>query len=117
MSLKFVRSDTFRAQVNVCLPGADPHKPIEGSYVATFRYLDRAAFEALVEEQLGDAEFLGRVLVAVEGIGDADGAAIDAGKQRELVIGDIALSAAAVRAFVESLSGAGAKNVKPSRGR
>lgn len=115
--LKFVKTDTFRANVHVCLPGDDPAHPTEGSFVATFRHYDRAGFEGLIDEQLGDADFLGRVLTAVDGIGDGDGTAMPAEQQRELVIGDLALSAAAVRAFVESLAGAGAKNSKPSRGR
>ncbi|MDP1696501.1 MAG: hypothetical protein Q8L45_01730 [Xanthomonadaceae bacterium] len=115
--LKFVKTDTFRANVNVCLPGSDPQKPVEGSFVATYRHFDRAGFEALVDEQLGDAAFLGRVLVAVDGIGDDSGNAIAPEAQRELVISDIALGAAAVRAFVENLSGAAAKNAKPSRAR
>lgn len=115
--LKFVKTETFRATVAVCLPSDDPQKPTEGSFTATYRHYDRTAFEKLVDEQLGDAEFLGRVLVSVSGIGDAAGQEMPAEQQRELVIGDLALSAAAVRAFVESLSGAAAKNSKTSRGR
>jgi hypothetical protein len=115
--LKFVRTDTFRANVNVCLPGSDPQKPVEGSFIATYKHFDRAGFEALVDEQLGDAAFLDRVLVAVDGIGDESGNAIAQDAQRELVISDIALAGAAVRAFMTNLAGAAAKNAKPSRGR
>lgn len=88
-----------------------------GEHVARYKYFDRAGFERLVHEQLGDAEFLSRVRDGVDGIGDGDGNPPSAQAQREAVIGDLALSAAAVRAFVESLAGAGAKNSKPSRGR
>lgn len=111
--LKFVKFDTFVASAIVTQPGSSKSE----SFTCKFRYMDRSAFEALVDEQLGDAEFLGRVLVSVCDIGDADGNELPPDVQRDLVIGDLALSASAVRAFVESISGAGAKNAKPSRGR
>jgi len=115
--LKFVRTDTFRATVTVCLPGSDPQNPVEGSFTATYNHFDRAGFELLVDEQLGDTEFLRRVLVGVDGIGDDSGAAIAPEAQVDLVIGNIALGAAAVRAFVENLAGAQSKNSKPLRKR
>lgn len=115
--LKFVKSDNFRATVHVRLPGNDPQKPVEGSFTATYKHFDRSAFDAMLEEQLADAEFLDRVLVSVEGIGDDNGNALPANEQRVLVLNDLALGAAAVRCFVESLAGAGGKNSKPLRGR
>lgn len=115
--LKFVKSDTFRATVNVSLATDQPGKTNDGSFIATFKHYDRSGFEALVEEQLPDDEFLGRVMPAVSGIADADGNELPPSDQRDLVISDIALSAAAVRGFVEHLSGAAAKNAKTSRAR
>lgn len=117
MSLKFVKIDTFRATVHVCLPSSDPAKPIEGSFTATYKHFSREAFESLLAEQLGDREFLDRTLIAVEGIGDGNGEPLSAEAQRNAVLDDLALGAAAVRGFVESLAGAAGKNSKPSRGR
>jgi len=114
--LKFVRTDSFRANVSVSLAGSDPKHPVEGSFTAEFKHYDRAAFESLVDEQLGDTEFLRRVLVGVEGIAD-DSGPLTAEAQVDLVISDLALGAAAVRAFVENLAGAPAKNSNPSRKR
>lgn len=115
--LKFVKTDTFRATVNVSLATDTPGKTNDGSFIATFKHYDRTGFEALVEEQLPDDEFLSRVMPGVSGISDADGTPYPPDEQRAIVIGDMAMSAAAVRTFVEQLAGAGAKNAKTSRGR
>lgn len=115
--LKFVKIEKFAATVSVSMPSSDPKKPVEGSFTAFFKHYDRAGFESLVEEQLGDAEFLRRVLVGVDGIGDDSGTVITPEAQLDLVVNDIALGAAAVRTFVQQLAGAAAKNGKPSRSR
>jgi hypothetical protein len=117
MSLKFVRTETFKVTVDVCLPSADPAKPMEGSFVATFRHYNRSAFDALIAEELADREFLDRVLVAVDGIGDENGEPFPAETQRMFVLDELAFGAAAIKAFVGSLAGAQAKNSKASRGR
>lgn len=115
--LKLVKSDTFRTTVNACMPSNDPAKPVEGSFVATYRHFGREAFESLLAEQVDDRELLERVLIAVEGIGDVNGEPLSAEAQRNAVLEEMALGAAAVRGFVESLAGAAGKNSKTSRGR
>lgn len=117
MSFQFVRKETFKANVPVSLPSDDPAKPIEGSFTAKYKYFDRPAFEALVDERLNDSDFLDRVLIGVEDILDENRQQLPPENQLQLVRTDVALGAAAVRKFFDSLSGAPEKNAKPSRGR
>jgi hypothetical protein len=111
--LKFTKSDTFTVRVPVSLPTDDPAKRNDGHFTATFRYLDRAAINAMLDEvrdgDLNDDGVLDRVLVKVEGIA-GDAGPLPADEQLTLVRGHLALSTAAVKAYFAEAGGAEAKN-------
>lgn len=115
--LKFVKTETFKAEVFVSLITADPHKTNDGSFIATYKFFDREAFLALTQEELSDGDFLRRVLVSVAGLGDAEGNEFPPDVAMETVIGNLQMAKAAWDSFIARLSGAATKNAKPSRGR
>lgn len=114
MALNFKPIDTFAATVNVELPSDNPSKPNKGSFVARFKYLDRTQMDTLRQQlqdgQLTDETFLDTYLVGLSGIGDESGTAMPEAEQRRIVYSVPALTLATVKAFFDSITGAGRKN-------
>jgi hypothetical protein len=117
MSLKLKKVDTFSTRVNVQLATEDPDRTQDVSFVAKFKHLDRKAFDALMESEPSDTEFLDQVLVGAAEISDESGAPVAFETAREAIASDLALAGATVRAFVEALGGAREKNSSRSRAR
>lgn len=132
MSLKLTSAATFAATAHVRLPTDTPDVYNEGSFVCRFNHLPHAEVNAFLDglRELGDGEtparlqdslayqrdFVERALAGVEGI-SLDGAKPGADEALALVLGHQTLWLAALKAFLESHSGAAAKNSKPSRAR
>lgn len=117
MSLKLKKVSTFKSRVTVQQPGDNPERPSEATFVAEFKYLDRDAFDALMASSPSDAEFLDTVLVGATEISDESGAPAPFEAAKAAIAGDLSLSAATVRAFMEAISGAREKNSLRSRAR
>lgn len=118
MALQLVKSTAFSITVNVSIPTEDPKKPLTGSFVATWKYLDRPAREELVERmsdgQIKDREFFDAHLISVSGIGGVGGETLTPEQQREAVWEQVELWQAATVAYWDHLTGAAAKNSKTS---
>ncbi len=143
--LKLVPTNTFAATVSVRLPTDNPNVDCEGDFVARFKYLKAAAFQA-VQRDMADLvqtlmrassvvadedtvapsfadltyyrrKLLSDVLVSVEGIADENGEPYPAAKQIEIVNDSVALLNAVSEAFFASYQKAPTKNSKTSRKR
>ena len=113
MAFTFKKTDTFAATVSVELPTDDPKRPNKGTFVATFKHLNRAQMKTLQEDlaakDLTDEQFLDQYLTKISGIGGEDGE-LSAEDQRALVYSEPALTLAVVGAFFSGITGAKAKN-------
>lgn len=113
MSLKLKKVNTFKVPVTVLQPGSDQ----EESFTAECKYLDRDAFDALMASQPTDPEFLDEVLVNTTGIQDESKTPVSFDVAKAAIAADMSLSAAVVRAYIETLGGIRAKNSPRSRAR
>lgn len=117
MSLKLKMTESFKARVSVPVLSDDADREQEASFVAEFKHLDRAQFDALMAKSPSDAEFIDEVLIGVAEVANGDGSPIGFAEAKEAIKNDLAYSGATVRAFMEKLSGAAAKNSNRSRAR
>lgn len=117
MSLKLKKVDSFKTRVVVQQPGANPDKPDEATFIAEFKHIDSDAFDALMERQPKDSEFIDEMLVGVSEIQDEAGQGVPFEAAKAAIKGDLALRGATVRACIEALGGAREKNSLRSRGR
>lgn len=113
MSFKIKRTNTFKAKVEASVPN-DQGGFDKGDFQAEFKRLDRTQYSALMESQPTDPDFIDTVLVGVSGLGDESGE-FDNATAIAAIKGDLALSSAVIRTFVETSTGAAEKNSKPSR--
>lgn len=102
-------TSSFTRDVHVSLPDGS-----KGKFKAKFKYLSRDEFQALNDKGLPDEDYLDEILLEVSGIGDGE-TEFPSEKQKEMVIGDLALSRATVREFAAGLTGAEMGNSKKSR--
>lgn len=132
MSLKLTTITTFAATARVSLPTERPGIFNEGSFTCRFNHTPHEEVNRFLDgmRDLGDDEqparltesldyqhtFIKRTLTAVEGIADDTGT-LEAEAALELVLSNQTLWLAALKAFLETYSGAPAKNSKPSRKR
>ena len=118
MALQLVKTNAFALTVNVSIPTEDPKKPLTGSFVTTWKYLDRPGRESLIQRmtdgQIQDREFFDDNLVSVSGIGGEDGEVLTGDQQREAVWARVEVWQAATVAYWDHLTGAAAKNSKTS---
>ena len=118
MALQLVKTDVFALTVPVTIPTEDPKKPVTGSFIARFKYRNREQREDLVQQmqdgQLKDAEFFETDLVSVSGIGGADGEELTPAQQKAAVFDKMELCQALFATYWDHVTGAAAKNSKPS---
>lgn len=117
MSLKLKKIDTFKARVTVQQPSDNPDKPNEATFVAEFKYIDSDAFDALMEREPTDKEFIDEMLVGVSEIQDETGAGVPFEAAKSAIKADMALRSATAMQCIERLSGAREKNLRRSRAR
>ena len=98
---KIAKNRTFKRTVTVNLPTSEVDRVVEQKFVAEFRAMTRSDIEALQAQKLTDREFVGKILVGVDGIGDEAGNPYPAEEARQLVIEDIDVCAATIAAFNE----------------
>lgn len=113
MSIQLKKVNTFKVPVTVLQPGAEK----EESFTAECKYLDRDEFESFVAGEPNDAEFLDAVLVNTAGIQDESKTPVSFEVAKQAIKGDLALSAAVVRAYISALGGMREKNSSRSRAR
>jgi len=118
MALQLTKTDSFALTVQVSIPTADPKKPITGSFVATFKYRNRAEREELIEAmkdgQLSDAAFFESDVLKVDGIGGENGETLTSDQQKAAVLERVELCQALFATYWEHMSGAAAKNSRTS---
>lgn len=110
---KYRRPETVHAKVDVSLPSGEAGSSMDGSFIAEYRYVSRAQLDELQRQYHRDAQLLDQVLVGISGIGDGS-AEYPAEHQRELVLADVAMTAAALIRFNDVLLGGASKNWRPS---
>lgn len=111
MSFIFKKTDTFKHRVDVVVPSDDPDKPHKGSFVATSKRYSKEKLRELTDPDtgVGDAEFIRETLVGLDGF-SVDGLSNDPEALREVLIGDIALSAHYLRSYMEAAASVAEKN-------
>ncbi|MEW5833656.1 MAG: hypothetical protein AB1832_01210 [Pseudomonadota bacterium] len=115
MTLKLQKINTFKARVAVALLTSDPDRSQEASFVAEFKHLSTEEFQGLMNAGKTDAQFLDEVLVGVEEVAGASGESVAFEDAKRAIQNDLNYCAAAVRTFIEKLSGAAGKNSNRSR--
>lgn len=115
MSLKLKKVESFKARVNVQVLTGDADRAQDASFVAEFKHLDRAQFDALMARAPTDSEFLDEVLIGVAEVTSEDGSPMTFDAARDAIKSDLGYSGATVRTFIETLGGAAAKNSNRSR--
>lgn len=109
--IKITKSRSFKLTVPVKIEDPEtPDKSQDATFVAEFKSLQRKDIEALQAKTLDDRQFTERVLVSVSGIGGEDGQPFPPDEQRSLVIEDLGLCRAALKAFNDHYAGAKSGN-------
>jgi hypothetical protein len=104
---------TFTRDVTVIFP--DPNKEgkdSKGTLTATFKLLPQSEFEEALD--LGDVDFLRKVLKRVSGIGDESGNPVPDEEAMEAVLDDSCAVSAMVAEYLECTKG---KNFRRKRSR
>ena len=109
ITIKKARSFKLTVPVKIEDPET-PDKAQDATFVAEFKSLQRRDIEDLQAKKLDDRQFCERVLLGVSGIGGEDGEPYPANEQRALVIEDLGLCRAALKAFNDHYSTAKAGN-------
>lgn len=113
MALKYKVAKTFKSPVDVVLPDGS-----KGQFTAEFLYMNREEFEDMAGRNLTDSQVLDVILKGVMDIKDEDtGDFYPAEVQLNIVKTDIAMGAAAVRTFMDRLSGEQKGNLRRSLAR
>lgn len=118
--LRLIKSNTVSMPCKLRLPTENPAVFNEGSINCKVKILSKDEIRALGEAEPTDAEYIERLLVSVEGLGDEDGNPISG----EAALAEVRtgqwstfLQSAIIQAYFEQYGDARVKNSKPSRGR
>jgi len=118
--LRLTKTNAVSRTIKLRLPTEKPNVFNEGDITAKVTLLPKDELRVLLDADQGDAEFLRRILVSIEGLGTEEG---------EPISGDSALAEvysgkwsaylqnAIIQDYLEQYGDARAKNSKTSRGR
>ncbi|MPS34464.1 MAG: hypothetical protein E2593_04055 [Stenotrophomonas sp.] len=118
--LRLKKTDAVARQVNLRLPTENPNSFNEGTITVMVKVLTKEELRDLANAELGDAEYLRRILISVDGLGDDEGQPIKGEKALEEVYTGAwcaYLQNAILQDYWEQYGDARAKNSRASRGR
>ncbi|QHB72927.1 hypothetical protein [Stenotrophomonas sp. 364] len=116
--LRLKKTTTVAMPIKLRLPTENPDSFNEGTITAHVKILTKDEMKSLAEAETADAEYVDKLLVSVEGLGDEDGSPINgdaALEQMRRGPWSTFLQAAFLQAYFEQYGDARVKNSKTSR--